>query len=78
MVTSAAASPRCAIWTKDPDSPAVRLVASRLGPKVVIEKRSAPGSGVTVVVGDGFEDLVKGKRAVVAKSDAQICSPPVA
>ena len=65
------------IWTLDPESPAVRLVASRLGPTVEIERREAPGAGIAVIVGDGFEKLVEGDRFVVAESDATVCRPPV-
>lgn len=65
------------IWAPDRTSPDVRLVASRLGDGVQIEERDGVGSGVTVVVGDDFTDVVDGRRAVVAKSDATICSPPV-
>jgi hypothetical protein len=66
-----------AIWTDDPTSPAVLLVASRLGPDVDIERHDPPGVGVVVVVGDDFKDLVKGRRAVAADEDSEICSPPV-
>jgi hypothetical protein len=66
-----------AIWTEQPDNPAVQLVASRLGPDVVIEERDGRGSGVTVLVGDGFEALEKGVKRVVAEEDTRICSPPV-
>jgi hypothetical protein len=66
-----------AIWTDEPDNPAVLLVASRLGPDVEIDDHKAPGAGVTVVVGDDFTDLVKGRRAITAAADSQICSPPV-
>jgi hypothetical protein len=66
-----------AIWTDEPDNPAVLLVASHLGPDVEIDDRKAQGAGVTVVVGDDFTDLVKGRRAVTAAADSQICSPPV-
>ena len=38
-----------AIWTDDPTSPAVLLVASRLGPETDIERRDPPGVGVVVV-----------------------------
>lgn len=66
------------IWTLEPTSPAVQLVASRLGKNVNIERRNPPGVGVVVVVGDDFESLVDGPRSVVAEADAEICSPPVA
>ncbi|HEY0951619.1 LytR C-terminal domain-containing protein [Nocardioides sp.] len=68
---------RVAIWTLEPENPAVRLVASRLGPDVDIERREGPGVGVAVVVGDGFDKLAKGRRSIVAAEDATICSPPV-
>lgn len=65
------------IWTETPTSPDVQLVASRLGPDVEIVRREGRGLGVTVLVGDGFEALVKGVRRVVAEEDSRICSPPV-
>jgi hypothetical protein len=65
------------VWTLQPGSPAVRLVASRLGRKVDIERRDSPGVGVAVVVGNGFDHLVKGKRAVLARDETDVCSPPV-
>lgn len=66
-----------AIWTDEPDSPAVQLVASRLGRHVDIEEREGPGAGIDVIVGDGFQDVRRGERFVVAESDTTICSPPV-
>ncbi len=65
------------IWTESPKAPDVALVASRLGKAVRIERRDPLGVGVTVVVGDGFTSLVKGPRAVRAKDDTEICTPPV-
>jgi hypothetical protein len=68
---------RVAIWTADPTSPDVRLVASYLGKRTEIERRDGVGTGVTVIVGDKFTDLRKGLPSVVATADARICSPPV-
>lgn len=65
------------IWTLEPENPDVLLVASKLGDSVEIERRAPVGSGVTVVVGDGFTEVQEGRKAVAAKVDATICSPPV-
>lgn len=65
------------IWSTEPKSPAVLLVASRLGDDVQVERREGPGVGVNVIVGDGFTTLVKGPAGIVAKDDVEICSPPV-
>ena len=64
------------IWTTDPKSPAVQLVASFL-PKVKVREKDGPGPGVTVVVGDRFDKLAKGQKSVVAAGDTEICSPPI-
>lgn len=64
------------IWTLEPQSPDVLLVASRLGDAVEIERREPVGFGVTVVVGDDFTEVGEGRKAVVARADATICSPP--
>ena len=66
-----------AIWTREPDNPAVRLVASHLGRKVELVEREGRGAGITVVVGGRFDDLAKGLRKLTVKRDATICSPPV-
>jgi hypothetical protein len=63
------------IWTTEPKNPAVLLVASRLGKKVDVVKKGDPGTGVVVVVGDGFGSLRKGKESVTAAYDTEICSP---
>jgi hypothetical protein len=66
---------RAEIWTRDPGSPAVALVKSHLGQAKVV-RRTPEGAGVMVVVGDGFDDLVAGKRTVTAKRPATVCGPP--
>ncbi|GAB6987037.1 LytR C-terminal domain-containing protein [Nocardioides pyridinolyticus] len=64
------------VWTLEPRNPDVLLVASRLGADVDIQRREPVGFGVTVVVGDGFAEVRDGRKAVVARADATICSPP--
>lgn len=63
------------VWTDDPRSPAVRLVASHLGEDVRVVRREPTTAGVQVVVGDGFEDLVAGERSVRAEAEAVVCGP---
>ena len=69
--------PNVQIWSTEPKSPAVLLVASRLGGDVDVERRDGPGVGVSVIVGDGFTKLTKGPAGVVAQEDVEICSPTV-
>jgi hypothetical protein len=67
------------IWTDDPDSAAVRLVATYLsknGRGVAIREQETDELGINVVVGDKFAGVVTGRKAVTAESDATICSPP--
>jgi hypothetical protein len=66
---------RAQIWTDDPTSPAVALLASRLkGVKVV--PRDVTQVGVVLVVGDRFGTLGKGPASVAAAKRTPICSPP--
>lgn len=66
------------IWAADPASPAVALVASRLGRDTGVVRRRGAGSEVVVVVGDRFTRLTKGRPFVVARQDTEICTPPIA
>ncbi len=68
------------IWTDDPQSAAVLLVATYLaknGKGVVIKEQETNALGVNVVVGDDFEAVIKGSKSVTAETDTTICSPPV-
>lgn len=64
------------IWTEDRHNPAVRLVASRLGPKAHIISRKGKGPGVSVLVGQRFAKLVQGKQSTKVTEPTTICSPP--
>ena len=63
------------IWTDDPDSPAVALVASRLG-RVKVVQRDVTEIGVVVVVGDRFAGVRRGPSSMKATKGTTICSPP--
>jgi hypothetical protein len=62
------------IWTDDPDSPAVALVATRLK-KVRVVQRDVDQVGVVIVVGDKFRGVGKGRPSVTATKPTTICSP---
>jgi hypothetical protein len=67
------------IWTDDPQSAAVHLVASYLaknGKGVAIREQETDELGVNVVVGDKFTDVVKGRKSLTAQEDTTVCSPP--
>ena len=66
---------RVEIWTEEPGSPAVKLVASHFGGADVV-RRPASEPGVLVVVGDGFDDLVAGRKAITAQGEVTVCGPP--
>ncbi|MGZ5405198.1 MAG: LytR C-terminal domain-containing protein [Nocardioides sp.] len=61
------------IWTEEPRHPAVLLVARQLGDAVEVVRREPTTAGVQVVVGDGFDDLVRGPRSIVARTDVEVC-----
>jgi hypothetical protein len=63
------------IWTDDPTSPAVALLASWLD-KVKVVQRDIDQVGVVLVVGDKFRTIKEGKKSVTAAKGTTICSPP--
>jgi hypothetical protein len=64
------------IWTEDRHNPAVRLVASRLGPRAHVIDHAPKGTGVSVMVGPKFVKLVQGRQSVKVTEPTTICSPP--
>ena len=64
------------VLAEDAGSPAAELVRSYLGKgaQVVAEPSAEPG--ITVVVGDRFAGVAKGRRAVKADEDTYVCTPP--
>lgn len=64
------------IWAPDPDGPAALLLQTYLGPGTEIVDQATAEPGITVVVGEGFPGITKGKKGVVAQGDSAVCSPP--
>ncbi len=64
------------IWSADGSTAAVRLVRSYLGGKVEVVEREGPAAGITVVVGDQFPGVKKGRGQVKVDADGTVCSPP--
>ena len=64
------------IWTSEPDSAAVRLLASYLGRRVQVVEQESTAPGITIVVSDTFPGVVKGRRMVRSQEDTYVCSPP--
>ena len=64
------------IWAPDPDGPAALLLKSYLGKGTRIVDQATAEPGITVVVGEGFPGIVKGKKGLDAKVDSTVCSPP--
>ena len=63
------------IWTREPNNPAVRLVARQFD-DVVVKRGRRLGPGVVVVVGNQFRRLGKGVGFVRATRDARFCGRP--
>lgn len=69
---------RAEIWVDDAgdvQGPAAVLLRSWLGRGTVVRQGPQLGSGVTVVVGEEFPALKKGKRFAVAVEDTTVCGP---
>jgi hypothetical protein len=64
------------IWTTDTGSPAAKLLRSYFGRDTEIVEQATAEPGITVVVGAGFPGISDGKRAIKAKEDTSVCSPP--
>lgn len=66
---------RVEVWAEDPDNPSARLVASFFGPRTPVVARDTDGGGVTVVVGQRFDDVGRGRQRVVPQEETVICGP---
>ncbi len=63
------------IWSADPTSPAVRLVSTYLGKNVSVVDRTVSAPGITIVVGDKFQGVTKGRKRIVPRQDTTVCAP---
>lgn len=67
--------PFAEIWTDEPKNPAVRLLKGKLGRQATVVRRDTTMVGVTVIVGDDFEQLREGGTWTKSNEDYQICVP---
>jgi hypothetical protein len=68
--------PFAEIWSTEADSPAVKLLRTRFG-KIEVQDRDYDAAGVTLVVGDEFEELRNGRDSVKVRHDVAVCGPAV-
>jgi hypothetical protein len=67
---------RAQVWSSVEGDPAARLVARQFGKNVKVRYvEDPPGTGVNVVVGDGFDGLRKAPRAMAVKTSREVCVP---
>jgi hypothetical protein len=64
------------IWTSDPDGPGAELLKTYFGKNSQVVDQATADPGITVVVGEGFPGLKKGKTGVEADDDVVVCTPP--
>ncbi|MCU1537727.1 MAG: hypothetical protein JWP82_2078, partial [Humibacillus sp.] len=63
------------VWAPGGRSAAVRLLVSYLGGKVQVVDRTGPAPGITVVVGDRFPGVRKGRFQIKVTADGTVCGP---
>lgn len=69
--------PFAQVWSKNAADPAVKLVLSRLGPLAHVVPQHLKGApGIVVIVGNLFQNPVKGLPSVKVTHATTICSPP--
>ena len=66
-----------AILTDDREDPRVKLVAEQFDDVEFAEPDIRATEGVTVIVGDGYEDLVDGPRDIESDRTITVCVPAV-
>jgi hypothetical protein len=63
------------VWVPGGRSAAVRLVVTYLGGKVKVVDRQSSVAGITVVVGDQFPGVRKGRFQIKVTSNGTVCGP---
>jgi hypothetical protein len=66
-----------AVLTDDRDDPRVKLVAAQFEDVEYAEPDIRAADGVTVVIGDGYKDLVDAEREVESDREITVCVPVV-
>jgi hypothetical protein len=67
---------RVQVWSTVENDPAARLVARQFGKNVKVRYSDEDlGTGVDVIVGNGFDGLRKAPRAIAVKTSREVCLP---
>jgi hypothetical protein len=67
---------RVQVWSTVENDPAARLVARQFGKNVKVRYSDEDlGTGVDVIVGNGFDGLRKAPRAIPVKTSREVCVP---
>jgi hypothetical protein len=67
---------RVQVWSTEKKDVRARLVARQFGKRTTIRHADEElGPGIDVIVGNGFNGLVKAKRSLRVKSEQEVCVP---
>jgi hypothetical protein len=69
-----AATSAAVIWAS-PDDPGARLVRTYLGRDVEIVQQPEEYPGITIVVGEKFAGVSKGRKRLEAENEGSVCTP---
>ena len=66
---------RVQVWAEDRANPAVQLVLRHLGPGVKVAPATGEplGPGIVVVVGDDFDKVLAGPKAITVRKASEVC-----
>lgn len=64
------------IWTPDPQGPEAKLLRSYLGKRAKIRNAEPLDAGTSLLLGQKFKQVTKGKKSLELAEDTVVCVPP--